>query len=167
MTYPPQFLTDIRHSRQAWLAYGGAEAGLLILGATLPIAQITEFWLFDTQISILGIGATLLSSGEILLAFVVLGFGFVFPMIKIILGMRRRGMRKDAGQHAVSRTGRAQAFFQKFSMVDVFLLSFLVYGSKISETYEVSLGIGAYFLMASIALSFFKPYLLANADQPR
>jgi uncharacterized paraquat-inducible protein A len=88
-------------------------------------------------------------------------------MIKISLGMRRRDMCKDAGQHAVSRTGRAQAFFQKFSMVDVFLLSFLVYGSKISETYEVSLGIGAYFLMASIALSFFKPYLLANADQPR
>ena len=81
--------------------------------------------------------------------------------------MRRRGMRKDAGQHAVSRTGRVQAFFQKFSMVDVFLLSFLVYGSKISETYEVTLGIGAYFLMVSIALSFFKPYLLANADQPR
>jgi uncharacterized paraquat-inducible protein A len=52
-------------------------------------------------------------------------------------------------------------------MVDVFLLSFLVYGSKISETYEVTLGIGAYFLMTSIALSLFKPYLLANADQSR
>ncbi|HBD52822.1 MAG TPA: hypothetical protein DC036_10020, partial [Alphaproteobacteria bacterium] len=68
------------------MAYGGAEAGLLILGATLPIARITEFWLFETQFSILGIGTTLLSSGEILLAFVVLGFGFIFPMIKIILG---------------------------------------------------------------------------------
>ena len=152
------------------MAYGGAEAGLLILGATLPIARITEFWLFETQFSILGIGTTLLSSGEILLAFVVLGFGFIFPMIKIILGMRvdaQEHRSQQYGQKHTRRTARARAFFQKFSMVDVFLLSFLVYGSKISETYEVTLGIGAYFLMTSIALSLFKPYLLANADQSR
>ena len=152
------------------MAYGGAEAGLLILGATLPIARITEFWLFETQFSILGIGTTLLSSGEILLAFVVLGFGFIFPMIKIILGMRVDAQERRSqqyGQKHTRRTARARAFFQKFSMVDVFLLSFLVYGSKISETYEVTLGIGAYFLMTSIALSLFKPYLLANADQSR
>ena len=152
------------------MAYGGAEAGLLILGATLPIARITEFWLFETQFSILGIGTTLLSSGEILLAFVVLGFGFIFPMIKIILGIRVDAQEhpgQQYGQKHTRRTGRARAFFQKFSMVDVFLLSFLVYGSKISETYEVTLGIGAYFLMTSIALSLFKPYLLANADQSR
>ena len=152
------------------MAYGGAEAGLLILGATLPIARITEFWLFETQFSILGIGTTLLSSGEILLAFVVLGFGFIFPMIKIILGIRvdaQKHPSQQYGQKHTRRTGRARAFFQKFSMVDVFLLSFLVYGSKISETYEVTLGIGAYFLMTSIALSLFKPYLLANADQSR
>ncbi|HBP58923.1 MAG TPA: hypothetical protein DD668_05025, partial [Alphaproteobacteria bacterium] len=86
MTYPTSFLFSLRRSRHTWMAYGGAEAGLLILGATLPIARITEFWLFETQFSILGIGTTLLSSGEILLAFVVLGFGFIFPMIKIILG---------------------------------------------------------------------------------
>ena len=156
------------------MAYGGAEAGLLILGATLPIARITEFWLFETQFSILGIGTTLLSSGEILLAFVVLGFGFVFPMIKIILGMRVDAQEHRSQQYGqqnnqkhTRRTARARAFFQKFSMVDVFLLSFLVYGSKISETYEVTLGMGAYFLMTSIALSLFKPYLLANADQSR
>lgn len=152
------------------MAYGGAEAGLLILGATLPIARITEFWLFETQFSILGIGTTLLSSGEILLAFVVLGFGFIFPMIKIILGMRvdaQEHPSQQYGQKHTRRAARARAFFQKFSMVDVFLLSFLVYGSKISETYEVTLGIGAYFLMTSIALSLFKPYLLLNADQSR
>jgi uncharacterized paraquat-inducible protein A len=83
------------------MAYGGAEAGLLILGATLPIARITEFWLFETQFSILGIGTTLLSSGEILLAFVVLGFGFIFPMIKIILGMR-----VDAQEHRSQQYGQ-------------------------------------------------------------
>ena len=152
------------------MAYGGAEAGLLILGATLPIAQITEFWLFETQFSILGIGTTLLSSGEILLAFVVLGFGFIFPMIKIILGIRVDAQERPSqqyGQKHTRRTARARAFFQKFSMVDVFLLSFLVYGSKISETYEVTLGIGAYFLMTSIALSLLKPYLLVSADQSR
>ena len=152
------------------MAYGGAEAGLLILGATLPIAQITEFWLFETQFSILGIGATLLSSGEILLAFVVLGFGFIFPMIKIILGMRVDAQEHPShqyGQKHTRRKERARAFFQKFSMVDVFLLSFLVYGSKISETYEVTLGIGAYLLMTSIALSLFKPYMLANGDKSR
>jgi uncharacterized paraquat-inducible protein A len=95
-------------------------------------------------------------------------------MIKIILGMRVDAQEHRSQQYGqqnnqkhTRRTARARAFFQKFSMVDVFLLSFLVYGSKISETYEVTLGIGAYFLMTSIALSLFKPYLLANADQSR
>ena len=44
----------------------------------------------------------------------------------------------------------------KFSMVDIFLLSFLVYSSKISSVFDVEIQVGFYFLVISIAIGYLK-----------
>ena len=111
----------------------------------MPLASITEFWIFENEFSILSLFYTLISSGEILLSIIVFGFGFLFPLAKIITGL-------------FEGLGSIPAIIQRFSMVDVFLLSFLVYGSKVSETYDVALGAGFYFLCCALALGFARSF---------
>ena len=123
------------------IATGFLELSCLVAGATLPLAKITEFWIFENEFSIFSLFNKLVSSGELLLAVIVFGFGFLFPLAKITTSF-------------FEGLGSIPATIQRFSMVDVFLLSFLVYGSKVSETYDVALGAGFYFLGAALALGF-------------
>ena len=57
----------------------------LILGVTLPIARIDEFWIFTSEFSILSISKNLIVNNEFLLGLIVIFFGLIFPIIKIIL----------------------------------------------------------------------------------
>ena len=50
----------------------------------------------------------------------------------------------------------------KFSMVDIFLISFLVFIGKSSNFFDIELGIGFYFLIFSILLGYFQ--ILLNRD---
>jgi len=113
----------------------------LLAGTSLPLVSITEFWIFENEFSVLSLSRTLLLSNEILLAAVVFSFGFMFPLAKIITNFFE-------GLGSIPKT------IQRFSMLDVFLLSFLVYGSKISGSYDVVLGAGFYFLCVALTLSF-------------
>ena len=113
----------------------------MLAGSSLPLVSITEFWIFENEFSILSLSGTLLLSNEILLAVVVCSFGFVFPLAKLLTSF-------FAGLGSIPTT------IQRFCMVDVFLLSFLVYGSKVSESYDVVLGAGFYFLCVALTLSF-------------
>ena len=123
------------------IAIGLLELGSLVAGATLPLAKITEFWIFENEFSIFSLSSTLVLSGEFLLGGIVFGFGFLFPLAKVATSF-------------FEGLGSIPACIQRFSMVDVFLLSFLIYGSKISETYEVALGAGFYFLISSLTMTY-------------
>ena len=131
----------LRSASYVTIASGFLELICLLAGTTLPLVSITEFWIFENEFSILSLSGTLLLSNEILLSVIVFSFGFIFPMAKIITTFFE-------GLGSISTT------IQRFSMVDVFLLSFLVYGSKISGSYDVVLGAGFYFLCVALTLSF-------------
>ena len=131
----------LRSASYTTLAIGLLELVCLLAGTTLPLASITEFWIFENEFSILSLSGTLLLSDEILLAVIVFSFGFVFPLAKLITSF-------------FEGLGSIPTIIQRFSMVDVFLLSFLVYGSKISGSYDVVLGAGFYFLCVALILSF-------------
>ena len=133
------------------IATGFLELSCLVAGATLPLAKITEFWIFENEFSIFSLFSTLVSSGELLLASIVFGFGFLFPLLKVATSL-------------FEGIGSIPASIQRFSMVDVFLLSFLVYGSKISETYEIALGAGFYFLIGALALGFVRSSFWKRGD---
>ena len=137
----------LKSAQKTLIVAGSIELGCLIAGATLPLASITEFWIFENKFSIFSLFYTLISSEEILLAIIVFGFGFLFPLAKIITCL-------------FEGFGSIPAIIQRFSMVDVFLLSFLVYGSKVSETYDVALGAGFYFLSFALALSFARSFIV-------
>ena len=132
---------QLRSASYTTVAIGLLELVCLLAGTTLPLASITEFWIFENEFSILSLSGTLLLSNEILLAVIVCSFGFVFPLAKLITSF-------------FEGLGSIPTTIQRFCMVDVFLLSFLVYGSKVSESYDVVLGAGFYFLCITLTLSF-------------
>ena len=131
----------LRSASYATIASGFLELACLLAGTSLPLVSITEFWIFENEFSILSLSRTLFLSNEILLAVVVFSFGFMFPLAKIIANF-------------FEGLGSIPTTIQRFSMLDVFLLSFLVYGSKISGSYDVVLGAGFYFLCVALILSF-------------
>ena len=114
---------------------------LLILGVTLPIAKIDEFWIFTSEFSILSIAIDLMINNEFVLGVIVIGFGLIFPLIKIIF--------RHTNIQFINRYN-----LHKFSMVDIFLISFLVFSSKASSFFDLKLLLGFYFLLASIILGY-------------
>ena len=116
---------------------------LLIIGVILPIAKIDEFWFFTSEFSILSIAKDLMINSEFFLAIIVISFGLIFPIVKIIC--------RHTNIQFINRYN-----LHKFSMVDIFLISFLVFASKASSFFDMEILLGFYFLMASVLLGYFQ-----------
>ena len=115
---------------------------LLILGVTLPIAKIDEFWFFTSEFSVFSIAKNLMLNNEFLLGIIVISFGLIFPVIKIIFRHTNIQVIKKYNLH-------------KFSMVDIFLISFLVFASKVSSYFEMEILLWFYFLTSSVLFRYF------------
>ena len=134
-----------------WYILSVIELMFLFAGAYFPLAIIDEFWVFTNEFSLLSLLFTLLLNEEILLGLVVGMFGLVFPIIKIVI-----------------RVFPIRFFYfikiHKFGMVDIFLLSFLVYAGKTSSFFELQLMIGFYCLVIAVMLGYFQ--LIFNKNLP-
>ena len=121
----------------------------LLLGVYCPLANMKEFWLFKSEFSILSISYDFFVNEELTLFFVVFFFGFIFPVLKIISRILKINFIKKFNLH-------------KFSMVDIFLISFLVFIGKSSNFFDIELGIGFYFLIISIFAGYSQILLSRN-----
>ena len=121
----------------------------LLLGVTLPLATIDEFWFFSSEFSVVSLAHTLFNSKEYPLAIVIITFGLIFPILKIF-------------QHSFAAQFFKTLPLHKFALIDIFLLSFLIFGGKMSYFYEVNLQLGFYFMLSSILLSFLHVLVVHN-----
>ena len=121
------------------------EALTLVLGTTLPIAKISEFWIFENEFSVISLTVTLFSSGEFVLGVAIILFGFLIPITKLLATHFDLPLFYKANLH-------------KFSMADIFLLSFLVYSGKISNVFDMELQAGFYFLLISVAIGYLRMF---------
>ena len=113
----------------------------LFLGISLPLVQIDELWLFSSEFSLISISITLFKAGDFLLSFLLIFFGFFIPIIKILA--------RSLEWLSIERYN-----LQKLAMVDVFMLSLLIFSSKASNFFEIILREGSYFLILHITLSY-------------
>ena len=123
----------------------------LLLGVSLPLATIDEFWFFTSEFSVLSLTYSLFSNREYTLATIIVTFGFIIPIIKIF-------------QKILAHRFLTTFPLHKLSMLDVFLLSFLVFGGKLSYFYQVNLQIGFYLMLSSIFLSYLSLIISWNAS---
>lgn len=117
------------------------ETIFLFSGVYFPLARIDEFWLFSSEFSILSLTRDLYINGEMILSIIIIIFGFIFPLIKIISKVFNTKFAENLNLH-------------KFSMVDIFLLSFVVFAGKTSNYFEIHLLIGFYFLLISVLINY-------------
>ena len=110
-------------------------------GISLPLLSVSEFWFFKNEISLIDIVYGLFENAEYFLAVIVSIFGVVIPLIKV--SSRLMGLKfVDKFQ------------LHKFAMLDIFLISFIVFSSKFASLFDAKIAIGFYFLSASIVIGF-------------
>lgn len=110
-------------------------------GISLPLLTVSEFWFFKNEVSLINIVYGLFENSEYLLALIVVTFGALIPLMKI--SARLIGLNSfDKFQ------------LHKFAMLDIFLISFIVFSSKFASLFDAKIGIGFYFLSASILIGF-------------
>ena len=110
-------------------------------GISLPLLSVSEFWFFKNEVSLINIVYGLFENAEYLLALIVVTFGALIPLMKISARLIGLNFFDKFQLH-------------KFAMLDIFLLSFIVFSSKFASLFDAKIGIGFYFLSASILIGF-------------
>ena len=127
------------------------EAIILYCGVTLPLVKVSHFWIFEEEQSVVRILLVFYQHDEILLLILVSIMGLILPFLKIIF----RGLELEA---------KIFKFIGRFSSIDIFLISILIFIGKSVSTIDVSLSFGFYFLCAGTIMglvkieNFLKPY---------
>jgi len=116
------------------------------LGIYLPMLVVSEFWFFKNEISLLKIIQGLFENNELILATVVTTFGVFLPTFRMI------------GQ-LLNLTVVEKFQLHKFSMLDIFLLSFVVFAGKFSTIFSAEIAVGFYFLLGSVLVGFLQIFL--------
>ena len=110
-------------------------------GISLPLLSVSEFWFFKNEVSLINIVYGLFENAEYLLALIVVTFGALIPLMKISARLIGLNFFDKFQLH-------------KFAMLDIFLISFIVFSSKFASLFDAKIGIGFYFLSASILIGF-------------
>jgi paraquat-inducible protein A len=110
-------------------------------GISLPLLSVSEFWFFKNEVSLINIVYGLFENAEYLLALIVAIFGVLIPLIKVSSRLMGLKFLEKFQLH-------------KFAMLDIFLISFIVFSSKFASLFDAKIGVGFYFLLASILIGF-------------
>ncbi len=123
------------------IIFSAIEAILLFLGIFSPFARIQEFWIFKEEFSIHSLIIALFDQQNFLLGGTILVFGVLIPLMRLCTNFIPIARLKNLNLH-------------KLAMVDIFLISFLLFSSQLSYFFEVSLLKGFYFLFAALVVSY-------------
>ena len=125
------------------------EAILLFLGIFSPFARIQEFWIFKEEFSIHSLIIALFDQQNFLLGGTILVFGVLIPLMRLCTNFVPITRLKNLNLH-------------KLAMVDIFLISFLLFSSQSSYFFEVSLLKGFYFLFAALVVSYVNSWTMKS-----
>ena len=93
------------------------EAIILYCGVTLPLVKVSHFWIFEEEQSIVRILLIFYQHEEFLLLILISIMGLILPFLKLIL----RGLELE---------GKIFKFIGRFSSIDIFLISILIFIGK-------------------------------------
>ena len=131
------------------IIFSAIEAILLFLGIFSPFARIQEFWIFKEEFSIHSLIIALFGQQNFLLGGTILVFGVLIPIMRLCTNFIPITRLKNLNLH-------------KLAMVDIFLISFLLFSSQLSYFFEVSLLKGFYFLFAALVVSYLNHWTMKS-----
>lgn len=116
------------------------EIYFFILGISSVLILTEEFWIFSNSFTILGAIELFLKEKEYMLFFLILIFGISAPILKMILKL--------------FNISTLVGILHRFAFLDIFLVSIFIYVAKSSSILEANLGVGFYYLICSLSLSY-------------
>lgn len=125
---------------------------LLIAGVTLPAFDVTRFYFFRDEFSIIGSLTTLASEGEWLIVSLITLFSIAFPSVKI-LALGKLLWWDDIDHDKSRRTAQLISLLGKWSMADVFIIALLILSIKGSFIADAKTLNGIYAFAASALLA--------------
>ena len=131
------------------IIFSAIEAILLFLGIFSPFARIQEFWIFKEEFSIYSLILSLFDQQNFLLSVTILVFGVLIPLMRLCTNFIPIDKLKNLNLH-------------KLAMVDIFLISFLLFSSQLSYFFEISLLRGFYFLFGALVVSYVNHWTLKS-----
>jgi hypothetical protein len=128
------------------------EAGFLGIGVFLPFAHIKEFWLFNSEFSVFSMAVGLIGTNNFLLGFCIIIFALLIPIIRLISNNFSLAFLDKINLH-------------RLAMLDIFLVSFLIFSSQTSYLFEVNLLSGFYVLLAATLVSYLNFWLRKSLER--
>ncbi len=125
---------------------------LFVAGLVLPAVSVSSLWIFNETFSLIDGALQLLREGEYALFVLIFVFTFVFPVLKILVGLAACVWSHGDGR-LIRRLLPALAALSKWSMLDVFLLAIIVVMLEGSLLSEAEARPGLFLFAASVILS--------------
>jgi paraquat-inducible protein A len=137
-----------------------AALGVLAAGLFLPVVTVDRLGPSRDTYSVLAGVVDLARRGELLIAFVLVAFSVVFPIVKLLGLLVIWFRRLDAEQR--ERTLHLLKLLGKWSMLDFFVVVIVVGAVQLGILAEAEAEIGAYVFASGIILSILATFYMAG-----
>lgn len=124
----------------------------LVLGLTLPIMRLTRFYIWTDVHSLVSVVRELYLADEIVLAAIISVFSIVFPFIKLLYLLALYAMRQVEPASA-GRWFKRLSWLGKWSMLDVLVLSLVIFYAKTTYIADATSMPGIYMFAAAVILT--------------
>lgn len=146
---PGQLSPGQRGALQLLLA---SSLGLLMVGIFSPLLKITQLWFFSSEISLVSAVQTLFNHQEWLLAGVISLFAITVPIVKSLATLWF--ISRPLNKASVKRLDQLSVL-GKWSMLDVFIVAFMVVATKLAALAQAEVQYGVYLLLAAALSNIF------------
>ncbi len=124
----------------------------LVLGLTMPVIELTYFYVWSDTHSFISIVSALYADQELFLAGVLVVFSMMFPAIKLVYLLVAYTCMA-AGEGARKRMLNRMAWLGKWSMLDVLVLALVIFYVKASTLTQATTLPGIYFFCAAVLMT--------------
>jgi len=124
----------------------------LVLGLTMPVIELTYFYVWSDTHSFISIVRALFAEQEIFLAGILVVFSMFFPAIKLVyllVAYTTMATGGDARNRALNR----MAWLGKWSMLDVLVLALVIFYVKSGALTEAAALPGVYFFAGAVLMT--------------
>ena len=123
-----------------------SEISFFLLGISSTLIITKEFWIFSHSFSILGALELFYKEKEFALFLIISIFGISAPLLKMLL--------------KIFNINYMVAFLHRFTFLDIFLVTILIYVAKSSSIIDADVGVGFWYLLTALGISYLQILLL-------
>lgn len=133
---------------------------LLVIGLTLPMMSVQQFYFFNNAFSVLSGIQTLFMQGKWLLAALIFVFSILLPLLKLaVLFLLSRAV----DQTKFNRYLKLMHDYGRWAMLDVLVVAVLIVSVKLGAVVTVQVHAGLYVFATAVFLTMYLTHLAAKS----